>query len=248
MQTNERTVPGAASGLAATVVLLREPAKGGPGVELLLLERPRDRGSFAGGWVFPGGAIDPDDLPGSVGSAPAGLLELSLGEEEAASRRAGVRETREETGLLLREHALVALSRWHPPREAAKRLRTWCWLAPAPDGPVVLEPREAVDHRWLSPDAALALHGRGELRLFPPTWLTLHELRGAASVDAVLERASVNARAEFETRIVPAADMTLWQPDVAYGGDAIDVDLLEAPGPRNRLDMRQLPWRYLREG
>jgi len=43
------------AGAAATVVLLRD---GERGVEVLLAERPRDRGSFAGAWVFPGGAVE----------------------------------------------------------------------------------------------------------------------------------------------------------------------------------------------
>lgn len=244
MGPDARTAPGEVSGLAATVVLLRQPPRGAAGVEVLLLERPRDRGSFAGGWVFPGGAVDAEDLPGPGG---VGLLDLPPAEEEAVSRRAAVRETREETGLALREADLVSLSRWSPPAEALKRLRTWFWLAAAPPGPIVLEPREAVGHRWLTPDAALALHARGELRLFPPTWLTLHGLRDAASVVETLQRARALARAEFATRVVPGADIVLWAPDAAYSTGSIDPALVDAPGPRHRLDMRELPWRYLRE-
>ncbi|TFC71314.1 NUDIX hydrolase [Cryobacterium sp. TMS1-20-1] len=50
--------PAAPLGVAATVVLLRDGAEG---PEVLLLERPRHRGSFAGAWVFPGGGVDPED-------------------------------------------------------------------------------------------------------------------------------------------------------------------------------------------
>ncbi|AMB59447.1 hypothetical protein AWU67_11910 [Microterricola viridarii] len=241
-------MPAGVSGLAATVVLLREPPRGAGGVEVLLLERPRDRGSFAGGWVFPGGAVDAEDLPGAAPGSAVALLDLTPADEEAASRRAAVRETREETGLLLREADLVTLSLWSPPAEAPKRLRTWFWLAAAPTGAIVLQPHEAVDHRWLTPDAALALHAAGELRLFPPTWLTLHGLLGAASVAEVLQGARRSVRAEFATRIVRGADITLWPPDVAYGDAAIDMGLVDALGPRHRLEMRELPWRYLREG
>ncbi|PPL19959.1 NUDIX hydrolase [Microterricola pindariensis] len=248
MKTNDRTAPAGVTGLAATVVLLRAGAQRAPGVEVLLLERPHDRGSFAGAWVFPGGAVDPEELPAGHGPAGRGPLELTLTEEEAASRRAAVRETREETGLVLQAAQLAPLSRWHPPREAPKRLRTWFWLAAAPAGPITVAPDEAVGHRWLSPDAALAQHARGELRLFPPTWLTLHGLLGATSVAALLQRARGSERAEFATRMLPGGGMTVWPPDVAYGQDAADPARIDAPGPRNRLDMRELPWRYLRAG
>ena len=69
--------------VAATVVIVRD---GSAGPEVLMIERP-DRGSFAGAWVFPGGKLDPAD---------AGDEDET---EEQVARRAGVRETWEETGL-----------------------------------------------------------------------------------------------------------------------------------------------------
>ena len=95
------------AGAAATVVLLRD---GERGVEVLLAERPRDRGSFAGAWVFPGGAVDEADAAGG-----------SVDTEDAA-RRAAVRETREEIGLAarpLRPRALLALDPAEELAEAA---------------------------------------------------------------------------------------------------------------------------------
>ena len=80
---------------AATVVLLRD---GDAGVEVLLGERPGDRGSFAGAWVFPGGAVDDADAAGDAIDS------------EAAARRAAVRETLEEVGLRVDEAALVGFS------------------------------------------------------------------------------------------------------------------------------------------
>ena len=105
---------------AATVVLLRDGAEG---AEVLLLERPRDSGSFAGAWVFPGGKVDPQDYDG--GEAETGRL---------AARRAGARETREETGLVLDAADLVELSCWIPPAEAPRRFHTWFFLGAAPEG------------------------------------------------------------------------------------------------------------------
>src|ERR687898_710441 len=84
---------------AVTPVLLRE---GDRGPEVLLLERP-DRGSFAGAWVFPGGKVDDADR----------LTEDEP--EESVARRAAVRETSEECGLIVAPDALVTLSCWNPP-------------------------------------------------------------------------------------------------------------------------------------
>src|SRR4051812_34542798 len=105
--------------LAATVAVLRD---GADGAEVLLLERPHDRGSFAAAWVFPGGSVDEED---------AGDL-----------RRAAVRETLEETGLVVPPDALVPLARWHPPAEAPKRLVTSFFVVAAPEShsEIVLNP------------------------------------------------------------------------------------------------------------
>ena len=65
---------------ASTVVLLRD---GSNGLETLLLKRNKAL-MFAGGlWVFPGGAIDPEDI------------EAAGGEMVAASRIAAAREAAE---------------------------------------------------------------------------------------------------------------------------------------------------------
>lgn len=260
MDASELTAPGNATGLAATVVLLRDfvppnRSDASPGVEVLLLERPHDRGSFAGAWVFPGGAVDIADavVAGAIGQVNAGgfdapLLNLTLAHEEAAARHAAIRETAEETGLRVDEAALVPLSRWHPPHESPKRLRTWFYVAAHPGGQIALEPAESVSSRWIAPDAALAAHAAGELRLMPPTWVTLWQLQQAASVAEVMQGARGRARAEFATHMVLGGAMTLWHPDVAYGemGGSAEPELLDAPGPRHRLDMRRLPWQYLR--
>ena len=84
---------------AATLIVMREAAAGPP--HLLMVERPRTM-SFAGGaMVFPGGRIEPEDRLGT-----GDLLE--------AARRAAVRETEEETGLLVDLDQLVPFARWRP--------------------------------------------------------------------------------------------------------------------------------------
>lgn len=223
-------------GDAATVVLLRESPHG---PEVLLLERPSHRGSFAGAWVFPGGYVDPADrqdrgLHDDDGRDP--LL--------AAARRAGVRETREETGMDLDAAGLVPFSIWTPPPSAPKRLRTWFFLAAldgAADAPIILSPDEHVDHAWMTPTEALRRHGEGLVNLVPPTWMTLRWLAGQATATEAVAAARRQPPAEFRSlRTVDGEG----RPIVAWAGDeAYDLDGQAGPvGARNRLHLGSLPW------
>lgn len=79
---------------AATVVIFRKAATGGP-PELLMVTRSRSM-SFAGGMaVFPGGRIDPEDR------TLAAKIASEMDSEQAAARIAAMRETLEETGLVI---------------------------------------------------------------------------------------------------------------------------------------------------
>ncbi|WEK62774.1 MAG: NUDIX domain-containing protein [Candidatus Microbacterium colombiense] len=190
--------------VAGTVVLLRPSRKG---FEVLLMRRP-DRGSFAGAWVFPGGKVEDTDVREGDG-------------EIENARRAGIRETFEEVGLLV--DGLVALSRWSPPREAPTRIRTWFFLATAPDHRPEPSADEVAELIWASPAEALARHGAGEWRLFPPTWVTLHTLSAFTDVPSAL---SSGAGVEsFRTRVLD-------------GGGAFAWD-------QGRLEAETLPWRFV---
>ena len=87
---------------AATVVLLAAPVRSGGAPAVLLLERPSQAKFAPGTQVFPGGSVDVADLdPGW-----ANVIHLpSDGDPDPraslATRLAGVRETFEETGILL---------------------------------------------------------------------------------------------------------------------------------------------------
>ncbi|MBS1675524.1 MAG: NUDIX domain-containing protein [Actinobacteria bacterium] len=202
--------------VAGTVVVLRDGAEG---IEALLLRRPA-RGSFAGAWVFPGGMVDPGDrIPGA--------------EECDDARRAAVREAAEEVGLAL--GALSPLSCWVPPVGIPKRVRTWFFLAADPGQEITVSPAEVAETRWLTPDRALEAHGAGGLTLFPPTWRTLHELRGEESVAAVL--AAPQTPVVHRTRNVHTEDGTIfhWDGDELAG---------RPPGSRERIVAEQLPWRF----
>ena len=220
-------------GVAATVVLLRDSVHG---PEVLLLERPRHRGSFAGAWVFPGGGVDPGDHLATDVAAHAEVV------EQLAARRAGVREVREETGLEVSPDALVATALWVPPMGAPKRLRTWFYLTPAPPCTIVLAEDEVIDYAWLRPEAALERHASARLTLVAPTWVTLQGLQGFRSVAEIVAFAAQRPLARYETRlgVSDRGPILFWAGDVAYEDDA----LVEQEGGRHRLEIGQLPWVY----
>lgn len=80
---------------AATLVVFRhDPAGGAP--QLLLLERAGTMAFAGGATVFPGGAVDPADRALAEAAGAHGL-----DPDDAAARIAAVRETLEETGLVV---------------------------------------------------------------------------------------------------------------------------------------------------
>ncbi len=91
---SEQSDTGAEGIPAATVVIFRNAPQGGP-PQVLMTIRSREM-VFAGGMaVFPGGRVDPADF--DLGAAMGGPLDP----EEAAHQVAVVRETLEETGLVI---------------------------------------------------------------------------------------------------------------------------------------------------
>ena len=187
--------------VAGTVVLLRAAD---PGFEILLMRRP-DRGSFASAWVFPGGKVEPGDR--REGEA-----------ESEDARRAGIRETFEEVGLVV--DGLVPLSEWHPPVEAPTRIRTWFFLAMAPGDDPVASADEVAEIAWVRPSEALARHAAGEWTLFPPTWMTLHQLSVFTDAESALK--SGGAAQLFQTRVLDEGRAFAWT--------------------QGRLEARTLPW------
>ncbi|RZU62932.1 NUDIX hydrolase [Zhihengliuella halotolerans] len=268
--TKDFPEPTRVDGDAASAVVVRD---GPAGLEVLMLRR-LDRGSFAGAWVFPGGYVDPEDTSEEyrhdaaaswgadvpVREVPAGL--------RAAARAAAVRETEEETGLLLDSGNLVPLTCWVPPVGAPKRMRAWYFLAPltaGADAPVRLSPGEHAEAEWLTPADALARHGAGEMLLVPPTWVTLHELAtlaGSATVaDAVAAaeaRASGGSGVEFEAfrsqqfaeggrKYVLWHGDAGWEDELAAAGHGPHLPGAPPTAGTHRLDVTDLPWTYERE-
>lgn len=228
----------AATGAAATVVLLRD---GELGLEVLLAERPHDRGSYPGAWVFPGGAVDEADAAGD----PVDGID--------AARRAAVRETFEEVGLVLDGEELVPFSHWTPPATAPKRLTTTFFAVRVPDGELRLAPDEVASAEWLRPADALDRHASGGMTLWPPTWVTLHGLSHAASVDEALAELRSGSVTPFVAKAVDDGRMILWQEDDEFVAEhkresrdpSVPDDGPDADGNRHRLMMDRLPWIYV---
>lgn len=226
-------------GTAATVVLLRDAPEG---LQVLLLERPRNRGSFAGAWVFPGGVVDPGDYARPVPGEEPAPSTADDGGEPAAVRRAAVRETAEETGLSLPETSLVQLSCWEPPPEAPRRYRTWFFLAEAPAGDILLSPEEHMDAVWVTPAEAFRRQQEGTMELFPPTWVSLHGLAGAHSVADALAAAEAAEPLTYTTRQLPGQV----PPVMVWHGDAEYPEVPGEPESRHRLIMNPRGWLYER--
>ena len=134
---------------SATVAIVRDADDG---IEVLMVQRNVDLSFHGGAWVFPGGRVDPIDR---VRAGSDDLVE--------AARHCAVREANEEAGVVLDATALVPFARWVTPEGLPKRFMTWFFVGACRRSPVVIDGGEVVDHRWFSPEAALASHARGEI-------------------------------------------------------------------------------------
>ncbi len=207
---------------SSTLLLLRDDP-----FEVLMVRR-NSRGSFASSLVFPGGAIDPDDK----GDEWAPFVEdfVDFGVEERARRIGAIRETWEETsilvgasgggvepegqltglsfrefvvqsGLRLRLGALTSLAHWITPVSEPRRFDTRFFVAPAPDGQLaVTDGIEIVGATWVSPAEAAAAARRGESPIIFPTLMNLDRLAESDGVEGVI--AAALARPPFTVQPV----------------------------------------------
>jgi 8-oxo-dGTP pyrophosphatase MutT (NUDIX family) len=215
---------------ASTVALLRESDKG---PETLLLKRNKAL-MFAGGlWVFPGGALEEQDL------ASAG------GDTVVASRIAAAREAYEESGLRPDPQDMVLISHWTTPVAEPKRFSTWIYAAPVKGkDAVVIDGGEIHDHLWIPIREALARHDRGELPMMPPTVVTL---LGLASYDSVAEL--VNEERESSVpEVLPVFDAREGRVTIMFPGDAGYAEVSpSAIGARHRAVLEEKRWVYHHE-
>ncbi len=162
---------------AATVILLRRGGKHADrALEVCLVRRNPEARFMPGVWVFPGGAIDPED-----------------GEGDDGSRRCAAREVAEEAGVEVDAAELVPYSRWITPEEVSIRFDTLFYLALAPaHSPPQPDGSETVDAGWFTPQEALDRHGRDreEFPLVFPTIRHLESLSKYANAEEALTAAA----------------------------------------------------------
>lgn len=164
---------------AASVVLLRRGGRHKDrALEVLLGKRSPDAKFMPSVWVFPGGAVDPED-----------------GEGEAGFRVCAIRELAEEAGITLDgPDELVLFSRWITPEMVRTRFDAWFFLALAPaHTPPQVDGDEITEAGWFEPRAALDSHAAGDLALVFPTVRQLQGLlefeRSEDAIEAMRERA-----------------------------------------------------------
>ncbi|HEY6681566.1 MAG TPA: NUDIX hydrolase [Propionibacteriaceae bacterium] len=162
-------VPSTAA-LAASVVLLCDSRNG---LATYLLHRHAQMPFAPSTVAFPGGRVDPVDYDG-----PDPI------------RRCAIRETAEETGVVLTQPDLHPWAHWITPEIEPRRYDTWFFVAAVPDDLQAADISGETDRaEWSSPREALAAERSGVIRLLPPTMSILIELADLASLDDVIKHA-----------------------------------------------------------
>ena len=156
---------------AASVILLRD---GQAGLETYLLHR-HARMAFAPSMVvFPGGRVDAADASG----------------EADPIYRCALRETFEETGVVLSETDLHPWAHWITPEIEPRRYDTTFFVAAMPPDQEAADiSGETDDADWSTPDAALAAERSGRILMLPPTISILIELADLPNVAEVINHA-----------------------------------------------------------
>lgn len=157
---------------AASVILLRD---GRAGLETYLLHR-HARMAFAPSMVvFPGGRVDPADSTGA----------------RDPLRRCALRETSEETGVVLGEADLHPWAHWITPEIEPRRYDTSFFVAAMPTDQDASDISGETDRaEWSTAGDALAGERAGRIRMLPPTMSILIELADLSSVAEVINQAT----------------------------------------------------------
>jgi 8-oxo-dGTP pyrophosphatase MutT (NUDIX family) len=170
---------------AATLVLVK---RDGGTARVLMGQRHGNMAFMANKYVFPGGRLDPGDMRIPVASElrPEVAARAALGTSVARARGlalAAVRETFEETGILLGARA-TKVPRTRAPawkkffaHKIMPRLDTLEMIARAVTPP---NRTRRFDARFFMADASLIVHeldGAATEELLTPAWLTLDEAR-----------------------------------------------------------------------
>jgi 8-oxo-dGTP pyrophosphatase MutT (NUDIX family) len=127
-------------------------------------------------------------------------------------------------GLFLDTRQLVYWSHWITPSVEPKRFDTRFFVAQLPPGQAVsADLSELTEHAWVEPAKATIALERGEIRLVPPTLLTLEDLAECharhGSLPAMLAAESARETPPVMPRIEMSADAArvVMPWDAAYG-------------------------------
>jgi hypothetical protein len=97
-----------------------------------------------------------------------------------------VRETEEETGVVLDPDELRPWAHWITPEFEPRRYDTYFYVAELPAGQLARDLSGETDRaEWTSPKAALAAERAGQIALMPPTLSILLELADCESIAEV---------------------------------------------------------------
>ena len=191
---------------AATIILLRRGGKHADReLEVLLVQRNPGARFMPGVWVFPGGAVEADELIAGVSGA-----ETDVDADELAHRAAAIRELEEEAGIALPADAELWLwSRWITPEPVPIRFDTRFYIALAPaHSPPTPDGSEIVDAAWVNPAKALSHSddGERERELVFPTVKQLEALAPFATAEEAIAAAKQATVEPVMPRIVADED------------------------------------------
>lgn len=216
---------------AATIMLLREHDQNG--VEALIVKRNHALKFAAGYWVFPGGKIE--------------LSEIELSESlDDAALLAAVRETEEETGLIVKPKDLRQFVHWTTPTGSNRRYGTYFFYGWTDADKVIVDNSEIVDYQWLSARAAFKLLDKNELQILPPTYISLYRISPFNSKTEIDQEMAtgipiVVPRTKFEEGVF----YSFYEGDAGYRSRDQHID-----GPRHRIigDLSKGKYEFQYEG
>ena len=186
---------------AASAIVVRQTHDG---LETLLLKRSDELKHMPGLWVFPGGKVE----------------DLDEGDDDLQQARCGAaRELQEEAGLSLPAESLLTFSHWLTPVVVKRRFATWFFIAEVGSKEsVTVDGSEIVEHEWWRPGDAIRAHHEGQLRITPPTLVSLHDLQVEDDPSMLLTQLGERAPPHFFPRVVRDGDQMvfLYEGDAAY--------------------------------
>ena len=186
---------------AASAIVVRQTHDG---LETLLLKRSDELKHMPGLWVFPGGKVE----------------DLDEGDDDLQQARCGAaRELQEEAGLSLPAESLLTFSHWLTPVVVKRRFATWFFIAEVGSKEsVTVDGSEIVEHEWWHPGDAIRAHHEGQLRITPPTLVSLHDLQVEDDPSMLLTQLGERAPPHFFPRVVRDGDQMvfLYEGDAAY--------------------------------